>query len=255
MFTLSQHHLTAFKQQREQQLSATFHARCQQYFPHYYQLAGQSAFQELFAKSMPLLDQYTIDMEPAVLSFIDHRILLGHGCHVDPMYKWVVAILEDPSYSDDILRLDTVHAYTKKYIAAVHGNDNQYWLAALQRTIECHLSSDNINGFARAKQWLSTIFPEKYDFLGELVITKLFQHVTEARRDQAELNELSPQTHSLLAYLLGCNFHSDPIIQGAFKNIILAAEEPLTIIEAYRQLILNLIDQLALIQQPKRISS
>jgi hypothetical protein len=186
-------------------------------------MLGEDPIRSVIRLGVNRSQAYGVTLEPAVISYIDHMMMLGSGFDTDPQVPWAQEILTDPALTDNIERLDRLHAETMQYLDAAVGDDSRSVFFAMARGRQNKLDPElpvRVNQApAEASSWLERIYPEKHAFLGEDTVRVLLDRGVE-RADTYGLS--SPRGTALfvgLMFLAGGGFAEEPLLPWASEAL------------------------------------
>lgn len=217
--------LEVFEHEAEKRFVDSAWAHLQEFVPRHCAVAGEATMRGAIRQAIDTARAHGVVQERPVLQFIDLSCILGHGFYRDPQYPWIPTTFEKPA-GDMIARMDMLYERTLKFVVLTSGRQGELVNAALHR-----ISGTPIEGAFRshdqlpdaALAWLERAFPEKSAFLGAQRITDLISTWSQAAGALGVTSPDGKLTYITLAYSLGTEFASEPLIPWAHE---LAAGPP-----------------------------
>lgn len=178
-------------------------------------ILGEDRIRKVIESGMDRAQTYGLTNRGPVRFFIDLMFALGSDFDSDPQLPWAVNILRDARIPDQMLRADRLYRAMTAFMDEVAGPDNAYEIAALKTLIEelrtlrlqkapGDLSSRILNGFR-------TIYPQKYEFVGEPALKTLLAEAVQAAASRGLSSGAEVALCAGLMYGFGHGVFHDPL--------------------------------------------
>ena len=158
----------------------------QEFSPLHSELLGEQGVRPIVRKAVERAANYSWTRRGPVQLFVDLIFLLGVVFDTDPQYPWIAEILARSTPDTQVARADEMHEQVMAYLDATGGPAREYAKRALRRAREMsyegpHIASPSYS--AEALRRARAAYPEKYDYLGVDLVSKVIEGgLSEARR-------------------------------------------------------------------------
>jgi hypothetical protein len=128
------------------------------------------------------------------------------------------ALAEQPQLLDEDARIDLLYDKAMEFLDQVCGDSNQYLdeVAGRMRRQGMETGSQAAEAgpefYSRMLIRLTTLFPQKYSYIGEFNVRRLIQHGLEAAHAHGIRSERGVAVYISLMFVFGSSFDTDPIL-------------------------------------------
>lgn len=193
----------------------------QQYFLKQCEILGEVDTREVVRKSIIQANKYNFKSDHDVCIYINLVFMLGSGFDSDPMYPWAAALLHDEGIGNPSMRIDQLYNKAIACLKETAGDQNKYLLPVLLGIKNS--STDELLGQPNGDienhliERLGILYPQKCKAIGEENIRELIRHGIRTAESYAITNELGQRAFLFLMFMLGSDFHRDPLYPWAAR--------------------------------------
>lgn len=166
--------------------------------------------------------EFDINEQAAIQSFVDHCILLGRDFHQNPLYSDLCQPLYDNDISDNIYRLDKLYDSTWAYLNVVRGEDASHLFLAVSR-LKSWLQSAKVLQYnsLNLQEILSAfqlVYPEKYEAHSQKLHIDFIKQTVKRANEDDFLQPSSQLAYVLMGFVAGIGFYHDQLYIGVLKE-------------------------------------
>jgi hypothetical protein len=185
----------------------------QEFSPLHSELSGEQGVRPIVRGAVERAANYSWTRRGPVQLFVDLIFLLGVVFDTDPQYPWITKILVRSTIDTQVAEADEMHAQVIVYLDATGGPGREYAKRALRRAREMSYEGPPIASpryFVEALHRARGAYPEKYDYLGVDLVSKVIEGgLIEARR-YSVTSDAGVALFASLMFALGYGVLRDP---------------------------------------------
>lgn len=199
-----------------------------EFTPRHFRILQEEDIRRVIRFGMERAQNHDLTSERSVRLYVEMMFMLGSHFDTDPQVPWAAEILNDKSIPDEVTRVDRLNDRAWDYVdhilldyRRVEGTTADHTrlikeLRKLRQGRDEILSPAGISEFYRdVLARLRQIFPNKYEYVGELSLRRLIQRGITSARNHRITAERGVTMIIAMMFVLGAGFDSDPLAPWA----------------------------------------
>lgn len=228
MLRISDQQLELFEQAAARNFEDQMVEHLREFTPKHSEILGEDGVRRIIRLGQERAKNYGFVNRGPVRFYIELIFMLGSDFDTDPQLPWAAEVLNDSMIPNQTVRADQLHDKVMNYVGAVAGPEYKYAKEALRRAsrerIEDISSPSGSEFYSQMLMRLNKIFPEKYQYVGELNLRRLIQRGIKSAESQGFTSERDFTIYVGLMFALGHGFAHDPQfpwIETTLNNTVL----------------------------------
>ncbi|MEE4378434.1 MAG: hypothetical protein V2J55_13135 [Candidatus Competibacteraceae bacterium] len=219
MLVIRETQMAAFEQGAIRNFETRLLEHLQEFFPKHCQILGDEQVRKVIRLGLERVEQYELVSERDIHLYVGLMFMLGSFFDVDLQLPWAAKIFADQSMTNPTAPIDRVYETAMRFLNRVAGKDSECLERALNKARELPVTAlvrtDNdkqqkVSFGEHLLKMLNSLWPEKYEVLGEETMRRLVQKGYEAGRGYNLQSEQGATVYIALMFMLGSGFDNDP---------------------------------------------
>lgn len=188
-------------------------AHIEQFFPTHWRVIGAKQMAEVVRFGVQRARQlgYTTERD----GYLFHSLMLQFGSYfdTDPQYPWLAKTLADEAVGSRSERLANAHDAAVEFLDCVVGPEGEHMTLALRRAhamVVPDLRRERKIGFQSVLSILSSMWPQKFERVGERAVRELAQSAIPAVESLGLNSGASAWLYVVACFLFGHGMDRDP---------------------------------------------
>ncbi len=179
MLTIRKEQIIAFEDQSIKSFEDDTVQHLKSFTPKQFEIIGELSIRKIIKLGIEKAEKCKFTMQGPIRFYIEMMFMFGSDFDTDPQYPWVREILNIESGYNQMERADKLHERMTDYIEKAVGTEGEFEKAALQKASKLQfkdllgLNSENPDGIVNE---LKRIYPQKCDYLGDVLLNKLHKY-------------------------------------------------------------------------------
>lgn len=198
-----------------------------EFTPRHFRILQETDIRRVVRYGMERAQSHNLTSERSVRLYIEMMFMLGSHFDTDPQAPWAAEILSDRDITDEVARVDRLNDKAWDYVEhilldyrSIEGTADQSRLIRELRRIrqvrdEVLLPPAIPEFYRNTLTRLGEIFPNKYEYVGELNLRRLIQRGIMSAQSHRITTERGVVTFIAMMFVLGSGFDSDPLAPWA----------------------------------------
>ncbi|NJN48014.1 MAG: hypothetical protein HC808_17775 [Candidatus Competibacteraceae bacterium] len=191
MLVIRKTQMAAFEQGAIRNLETRLLEHLQEFFPKQCQILGDEQVRKVIRLGLERVEQYALVSERDIHLYVGLMFMLGSYFDVDMQLPWATKIFADQSMTNPNPPIDRVYDTAMRYLDRVAGKNNEHLEQALNKAGNLPVTElvRTENDKQQKKSFgehllmvLDSLWPEKYEALGEETMRRLVQYGYQAGR-------------------------------------------------------------------------
>lgn len=190
--------------------------------PKHFKILTEDQIRDVIRNGMKRAESHRFTSERSLRIYTELMLMLGSGFDSDPQMPWAAEMLNDETVTDEVERIDRLHAKAWEYVEQVvqdYGNvegevDPKRFIEQIQQLRqerEEALALSALSSFyERMVTWLKQIFPKKCEYIGEHCVQQLINYSIELAKGHGITTERGTAFFIAIIFVLGAGFDKDP---------------------------------------------
>ena len=185
-----------------------------EFAPKHSEVIEEEGVREVVRLGMERAGKYGFTKRGSIRFYVELMFMFGSDFDTDFQLPWAEGVLNNDQIKSEMERADILHEKMVEYLEQVAGKDKEYSLKALERLDKARIEEYRTAGgdFDReAIAGLRSIYPQKYEYLGDELLQTLLQRAKDSARKFSVTSEKGKALFIALMFSLGHGFADDAL--------------------------------------------
>ena len=222
MLQIREEQMLAFEQAALRRFEDEMVAHLAQFAPRHCEVIGEPALRQAIRLGMERARKYGLTNRGPVRFYLELMFMFGGDFDTDPQLLWAIAVLNDPTIRDQMVRADRLYEKAMECVDIIAGPNYDYAKEALRRASKVTFDAlpPPSAGFEDAIfAQLREIHSQKVEYLGEARTRAIIAY----GKTLPEKLALAPERGAALCvgamFALGHGFGNDPLLPWISRTI------------------------------------
>jgi hypothetical protein len=219
--------LEAFGRLRLEQFEEEMLGHIRAHFPEHHAAISGEQLRATIRLSHTRAGNYGMSSVRSVCIYLNCMLWLGSRFDTDLQYPWARTILTDPRLRSQRARADRLSDTSVKFVLQLAGPDNQHIAALRERLLS---AGEALNEFLMRSfpaQLCEDLLPSKWELLDEEARNGLMPAGRRLAARYGMHDAASSGVYTILMFLLGSSFDTDPQFPWAHSILNTPGQEPI----------------------------
>lgn len=213
MLTIKKEQQQAFAESNLKQFEEECLLHIRKFFPGHCTIIEEDYLRKTIRLGIVNSAKYNLKTKKNITLFLNCMLVMGSYFDEDPQYSWARIILTNNSDKNPDLKIELLAKETLKVFSDISGKKQIYLNRALlnfnENAIALYKEIVEVK-FSTIYQFLNSIFPKKYEILGETNIKQLVSLSAKSSDSYNLTLDASKNVYTVLMYIMGSQFDKDP---------------------------------------------